>query len=67
MYIFKLYTVSRNCIKFQETSAAAVTTTSMTNTTGKLTMMLAVAKKKSDPGKLKGELMEANMDAMEVT
>ena len=37
----------------------------MTNTTGKLTIMAGMAKKTSDPGKQKGELMEANADAME--
>ena len=32
----------------------------------KVTMITAVAKKKDDPTKQKGELMESNMDAMEV-
>ncbi len=32
----------------------------------KITKMVGVAKKKEDPTKKKGELMESNMDAMEV-
>ena len=34
---------------------------------GKITIMVGVAKKKEDPTKKKGELMESNMDAMEVS
>ena len=34
---------------------------------GKVTILTGVAKKKNDPTKDKGELMENNMDAMEVT
>lgn len=33
---------------------------------GKVTMLTGVAKKPSDPSKVKGELMQNNMDAMEV-
>lgn len=35
--------------------------------TGKITMVVGVAKKREDPTKKKGELMESNMDAMEVS
>ena len=41
---------------------------SITNAnSGKITIMVGVAKKKEDPTKKKGELMESNMDAMEVS
>lgn len=37
-----------------------------TDNKGKVTIITAVAKKKADPVTNKGELMEANMDALEV-